>query len=78
MYRKRYQRIKEMRLERGLTQKQVAQAIGISVGTYGSYERWGGFRLSHIDALANFYGISTDYILDLTDQREPHPRPQKK
>ena len=69
-----YHHLTEIRKERGLTQKEIAQVIGVSEGTYGRYERRGGIRISHIDALADFYGTSTDYLMDLTDTQIPHPR----
>ena len=69
-----YHHLAEIRKERGLTQKEIAQVIGVSEDTYGRYERRGGIRISHIDALADFYGTSTDYLMDLTDTQTPHPR----
>ena len=73
-----YHHLAEIRKERGLTQKKIAGVIGVSEGTYGRYERRGGIRVSHIDALADFYGTSTDYLMDLTDTQKPHPRAPKR
>ncbi|WP_308754490.1 helix-turn-helix transcriptional regulator [uncultured Anaerotruncus sp.] len=69
-----YQHLKEIRLERGLTLRQAAAVIHVSPGTYSRYERRGGIRVHHIEMLADYYGTSTDYLLDLTDRKEPHPR----
>ena len=44
-----YHHLAEIRKERGLTQKKIAEVIGVSEGTYGRYERRGGIRVSHID-----------------------------
>lgn len=60
--------IKELRIERKLKSKDVAQAIGCSAITYGRYES--GERTvppEIIIRLAKFYGVSADYILEIAD-----------
>ena len=39
-----YHHLAEIRKKRGLTQKKIAEVIGVSEGTYGRYERRGGVR----------------------------------
>lgn len=66
-------RLKETREERGLLQKDVAKVLKMSRVQYSRYER--GIRLIPIDKLtilADFYNTSIDYLLYLTDERNPY------
>ncbi len=70
-----YERIRNMRIDKGLTQQQVAEFLNIKQNTYSQYEI--GVLNYPVDAvvrLARFYGVSTDYLLELTDVKEPYPR----
>ena len=61
-------RIKDLREDNDLTQKEVAEYLHIRQNTYSQYET--GHRQIPIEvliALAKFYKTSTDYILGLTD-----------
>lgn len=61
-------RLLELRIERGLTQKQVAEALDLNSVTYLHYEkdqREPPFAI--LVAMAKFYGVSTDYLLGLSD-----------
>lgn len=62
-------RIKDLREDRDLTQTQVAQAIGITQRKY-SYIETGTQQLTDelLVKLSRYYGVSTDYILKLTDK----------
>ncbi len=63
-----YQRMRELREDKDLMQKQVAAVLGIRCNVYQRYEY--GERLLPIDKLsllADFYNTSTDYILGRTD-----------
>ena len=62
-------RMRELRLKAGLTQGQVARAIGTSQTMYARYERGASeLPIRHLIRLADYYGVSTDYILCRTDQ----------
>ena len=66
-------RIRDLREDRDLTQKEVAEFLHIKQNTYSQYEN--GQRqlpLECLVALARFYNTSTDYILGLTDERKPY------
>ena len=66
-------RIKDLREDMDLTQKELADYLHIKQNTYSQYEN--GHRQIPIDcliALARFYNTSVDYILRLTDVREPY------
>lgn len=66
----KYKRVKELRLESGLTQAQVGSVLGINQRTYSCYEL-GTHSLSAeiLITLADYYNVSTDYLLGRTDER---------
>ena len=68
------ERLKDLRVERGLTLEQLAEATGISKSALGKYESDDYKDISpySIVELAKFYGVSTDYLLGLTEQKN-HP-----
>ena len=66
------QRIEILRKDRKLRQKDIAMLLRCSQVCYSRYER--GERSLPVTALvilADFYGVSTDYLLGRTDQQEP-------
>lgn len=66
-------RIKDLREDRDLTQAEVAAFLHVKQNTYSQYEN--GRRqlpLECLIALAGLYRTSTDYILGLTDKKEPY------
>ena len=66
-------RIRDLREDHDLTQKEVAEYLHIRQNTYSQYEN--GQRQLPIEALialARYYHTSTDYILGLTDKRNPY------
>ncbi|HIR74590.1 TPA: helix-turn-helix transcriptional regulator [Candidatus Ventrenecus avicola] len=68
-------RLKEIREDRDLLQKEVAQALKIKQQQYSEYEI--GKRMipiNYLSELALFYNTSTDYLLGLTNERKPYPR----
>lgn len=71
-------RLRALREDQDLTQKAVADYLHICQNTYSQYET--GQRqlpLELLVALALYYHTSTDYILELTDQREPYPQKRR-
>ena len=67
----RYQRIRDLREDRDLTQAQVGEAINVPQRTYAYYES--GQRMvppNVLCALADFYHVSVDYLLGRTDKKE--------
>ena len=64
-------RIKDLRLERNLLQSDFEQ-IGISASTLSDYEKDGSTIPSYvIPKLAEFFGVTTDYLFGLTNIRQP-------
>ena len=67
---KQYQRIRNLREDHDLTQKQVGQAIHVPQRTYAYYESGQRMIPPHVlCALADFYHVSADYLLERTDQK---------
>ncbi len=68
-------RLKEIREDRDLLQKDVAKILGIKQQQYSEYEI--GKRvipIEYLSKLADFYNVSIDYILSKTDVSKPYPR----
>lgn len=68
------ERLKDLRVERGLTLEQLSAETSISKSALGKYEADDFKDISPFSmvALAKFYGVSTDYLLGLTEQKN-HP-----
>ena len=68
-------RIRDLREDRDLKQKQVADYLLCDQSLYSKYER--GERalpLDCADKLADFYGVSVDYLLGRTNIDKPYPK----
>lgn len=67
-------RLRELREESKRTQEEMAKNIGCSQQTYSRYElHTTELPLQKLIFLAEFYHTSTDYLLGITDCREPYP-----
>lgn len=69
----------ELRQERGLTQRELGQVLCVSTGTISNYET--GVHLPDaykLIALADYFDVSTDYLLGRTRIRETQTDFQKK
>ena len=65
-------RLRTLRLSSGLKQTDIAKILGIQQTVYSRYER--GFQtipLHFLVKLADFYNNSTDYTLNLTNEKNP-------
>ena len=61
-------RLRDLREDHDLMQKEIAAVLGIQQTVYSRYER--GFQtipLEHLIKLADYYQVSTDYLLGRTD-----------
>ena len=68
-------RLRDIREDRDLSQTDIAKVLHMSQVQYSRYET--GLRSIPIDKLAilaKFYGVSTDYLLGLTNERKPYPK----
>ena len=64
-----YSRLRDLREDADMVQKEVAEILGITAQQYSLYER--GDReipFHHVITLAKYYGVSIDYIAGLTNQ----------
>lgn len=63
-------RIRNIREDHDYTQKYVAYVLGIRQTVYARYERGiHDLPVRHLLALSKFYGVSTDYLLGLSDKK---------
>ena len=70
-----YDRIKNLREDKDLTQKEVGRILNMSQTVYNQYEIGrNDIPTKVLIDLANFYNTSTDYILGLTNEIKPYPR----
>ena len=69
------QRVKELRIQTGMTRKEFAQSINEFPGTYSACENNSMCGSEKIAKLALCFGVSTDYLYGLTD--DPTPSAQK-
>ena len=70
-----YKRIRDMREDRDLFQKDLADYLNCSQVCYSNYEI--GKRdipTEVLSKLAEFYNTSTDYLLGRTDEKKPYPK----
>ena len=65
-----FQRLRDLREDRDLRQEDVAEILGISQTVYSRYER--GIPVIHLLKLADYYKVSTDYILGRTNNSKPY------
>lgn len=68
-------RIRDLREDRDLKQKQIAEYLMCDQSLYSKYEREERpLPLEYADKLADFYGVSVDYLLCRTNKKEPYPK----
>ena len=69
-----YQRIRDLREDRDLTQTQVAKMLGMSQTSYSKYETGeNDVPTTILIKLARFYDTSIDYLLGETKTRKRYP-----
>ncbi|QNL45883.1 helix-turn-helix transcriptional regulator [Oscillibacter hominis] len=71
----KFETIRNLRIDNGYTQQQLAEYLHIKQNTYSQYEL--GILNYPIDVLmkiADFYGVSVDYLLGRTNVKQPYPK----
>ena len=64
------ERLRQLRRERTVSQKELAEYLGISIRGYQFYESEDNEpNIKTLLALADFYGVTTDYLLGRSDRR---------
>ena len=74
-----YRRLRDLREDHDRTQVEVAEYLGMKQSQYSRYER--GLRDLPTDVLirlARYYNTSADYILGMTDSRQPYANTRQK
>ena len=69
----KFERLRTLRKEHHLTRKQVAEYLGCSQQIYSKWENGSSMLPARIlIALTKFYHTNADYIVGLTDIRQPY------
>jgi len=70
-----YQRIRDLREDRDLTQQDLAEILNVSQTTYSRYES-GSLDIPTVSLirLSQFHSTSIDYLLGLTNEKHPYSR----
>ena len=70
-----YKRIRDLREDKDLSQKEIAKILNMSQTGYSKYEvGTNDVPTKVLIQLAKFYNTSVDYILGLTDEFKPYKR----
>ena len=72
-------RIRDLREDSDIRQKEIAAYLLCDQSLYSKYER--GERplsLEYAVKLAEYYNVSVDYLVGLTDERRPYPRAKRR
>lgn len=70
-----YNRIRELRQDNDLTQKQVGEILNMSQTGYNQYEIGkNDIPTKILIKLSEYYNTSVDYLLGITDERNPYPK----
>jgi transcriptional regulator with XRE-family HTH domain len=65
-----YKRIRDLREDKDLRQKDVAEMLGCSQRVYSNYERGDiDIPTEILIKLAKFHGVSVDYLLGISDEK---------
>ena len=69
-----FKNIKALREDNDIRQREIAEYLGVSQNTYSQYENGVIAFTDHVlIKLADYYGVSVDYLMDRTDVKEPYP-----
>lgn len=73
-----YRRLRDLREDHDLKQKEVVQLLDIDQRVYSNYETGKQtLPVRYLLQLADYYGTSTDYILGRTDNPVPYEKRRK-
>ena len=71
-------RLRDLREDNDKKQKELAELLKVHQTTYSDYELGKlNIPISALHILADFYGVSVDYLLGRTNVKEPYPRAKK-
>lgn len=68
-------RLRDLREDSDKKQKELAELLKVHQTTYSDYELGRlNIPISALHTLADFYGVSVDYLLCRTNEKKPYPR----
>ena len=68
-------RLRDLREDKDLKQTDIAKLLAVHQTTYSDYELDRlNIPVSVLHTLADFYGVSVDYLLGRTNRKEPYPK----
>lgn len=67
-------RLKKLREDKDLYQKDIADYLKIDQSNYSKYELEKNIPIEYLRLLADYYNTSVDYILCRTDERKPYSK----
>ena len=71
----KFERIRNLRIDGGYTQRQIAEYLHIKQNTYSQYEIGVlNYPVDVLIKLADLYGVSVDFLLGRTDEKMPYPK----
>ncbi len=71
----KFETIRNLRIDGGYTQQQIAEYLHIKQNTYSQYEIGVlNYPVEVLIKLADFYGVSVDYLLGRTAVKKPYPK----
>ena len=68
----KYQRLEDLRTDRDLTIRQVADYLGCNRDVYTRYEKGVRLPISIAIRLAELYQVSLDYLVGISDEKRPY------
>ena len=70
-----YERIRNMRQDRDITQAKMAEYLNVHQTTYSDYELGHlNMPISVLEKMADLFTTSIDYLVGRTDEMNPYPR----
>ena len=70
----KFENIRSLRIDGGYTQAQIAEYLNVKQNTYSQYEIGTlNYPIDVLTKLADFYGVSVDYLLGRTPVKTPYP-----
>ena len=71
----KFEAIRNLRIDGGYTQKQIAEMLHIKQNTSSQYEIGVlNYPVDVLRKLGDFYGVSVDYLLGTTENKTPYPK----
>ena len=68
-------RLRDLREDKDLKQKDIAELLKVHQTTYSDYELGRlNIPIAALHMLADYYGVSVDYLLGSTNSKQPYPK----